>query len=478
MVPIAVALTLWAVCGPALASAPTPRTAQAVPARLTAPGMLPTAAVAEPGLRAEVSRNAHSRTALVAPEEPRLSTLQATPTVFHWAAGIFAIAALPILRYLHSVSKRRPAEPLSALAIAGGMSRRDFQTGALALGVVLPAWAAASPPAAALPATPSPVPSVPLGSLTISRLIQGHWQLAGGHGKEPLEDPFGNMHNHLNAGIYTFDTADIYGASQELIGEYLKTDKPQGAVVCTKFCCFNNLDRIGRDAVRRGIQRSLDKLGVRQLDLVAFFWSDFNVKNYVQTALYLKELKDEGLIKEIGVTNFDVVHLAELVDAGIPVVSNQVQYSLMDRRPENGMLEYCNSHGIKVIAFGTVCGGYLSSKYLGQPPGQITNYSQSLYSTSINKAGGWTYLQELLKTLDEVATKHQVTIANVAARWVLQQPGVAAAIVGVRNSTHIEENIRVFAFELDDEDLRRIAVVLAKEIPPKGDIWFRERGLV
>eukprot|EP00667_Euglena_gracilis_P011071 EG_transcript_11293 len=314
---------------------------------------------------------------------------------------------------------------------------------------------------------------------TCQALRKGHWQLAGGHGKEPLEDPSANMRNHFAAGITTFDTADIYGPSQELIGQYLRSEKPAGAVVCTKFCCFNNLENIGRDAVRRSIERSLNKLRVKQLDLVAFFWSDWRVKNYVQTALYLKELKDEGLIKEIGVTNFDVAHLRELVDAGVPVVSNQVQYSLMDRRPENGMVQYCAQQGIKIIAFGTVCGGYLSSKYLGvRRPPPVSNYSESLYSTSIFKAGGWGYLQEVLQTLDGVAQRQGVTIANVAQRWVLQQPEVAAIIIGVRNSNHIQENVNTFSFELDSQDLADIAQVLLKEAPPVGDIWDRERGLV
>uniref|UniRef100_A0A7S1NV43 NADP-dependent oxidoreductase domain-containing protein n=1 Tax=Eutreptiella gymnastica TaxID=73025 RepID=A0A7S1NV43_9EUGL len=323
------------------------------------------------------------------------------------------------------------------------------------------------------------VPTTQLGSLTVSRIIQGHWQLAGGHGREPFDDPSANMRNHVNAGITTFDTADIYGASQEYIGKYLSTDQPKDAVVCTKFCCFSGLDSIDRNYVRKSILASCKKLGVKQLDLVAFFWGNWGVKNYVQTGLYLKELKEEGLIKEIGVTNFDVEHLRELLDAGVPVVSNQVQYSLVDRRPENGLLEYCDRTGIKVIAFGTVAGGYLSDQYLGQPrPVQINNYSEGLYSTSIGKAGGWRLHQQLLEVLDGIAKKHGVTIANVAEQWVLQKPEVAAIIIGVRNSKHIAENVNAFSFSLDTEDNTAINTVLEKEPTPLGDIWFRERGLV
>jgi aryl-alcohol dehydrogenase-like predicted oxidoreductase len=378
------------------------------------------------------------------------------------------LVSQPLLKVV-SDGEKSPASKPEADRIL--LSRRQFQASAVALTTVpaLPAVAASAPG----------VPSSRLGSLKVSQIIQGHWQLAGGHGREPFDDPSANMRNHYNAGITTFDTADIYGGSQQFIGQYLASDRPEDAVVCTKFCCFNGLDRIDRNYVRRAIKSSINQLGVKQLDLVAFFWADFKVQNYVQTGLYLKELKEEGLIKEIGVTNFDVKHLAELVDAGVPVVSNQVQYSLVDRRPENGLLNYCNEHDIKVIAFGTVAAGYLSDKYLGAPrPGQISNYSESLYSTSIGKAGGWKKFQELLGVLDSIAKKHEVTIANVASRWVLQHREVAAIIIGVRNSKHIQENVNIFSFELDDEDLLQIQTVLQKQNPPQGDIWFRERGLV
>ena len=89
---------------------------------------------------------------------------------------------------------------------------------------------------------------------------------------------------------------------------------------------------------------------------MAFFWLDFNVKRYVQVAQWLAELKEEGLIGELGVTNFDQPRLAELVEAGVPVVSNQIQYSILDRRAQNGLAQYCKKHGIALITFGSVGG--------------------------------------------------------------------------------------------------------------------------
>ena len=169
---------------------------------------------------------------------------------------------------------------------------------------------------------PSSCPLVKVGGLSISRLIQGHWQLSDGNIDTRLAVE--NIQRHASAGITTLDTADIYGPSEAIIGEFLAANSTPKIVVCTKFCCFRGLDRITREEVRQRILASCKRLGVSKLDLVAFFWLDFGIKNYVTVARYLTELKAEGLISEIGVTNFDTEHLRELVDAGIPVVSNQV----------------------------------------------------------------------------------------------------------------------------------------------------------
>eukprot|EP00971_Amphidinium_carterae_P266131 5279249-Amphidinium_carterae.1 len=162
----------------------------------------------------------------------------------------------------------------------------------------------------------------------------------------------------------------------------------------------------------------------------------------------LADLKNEGLIRELGATNFDTIRLKEMVNAGVPIVSNQVQLSLLDRRPlASGMADYCEKNGIKLIAFGTVGGGLLSERYLGKPQPQIWDLNTTslrMYAGSANRfLGDWDLFQELLRTLKQVADKHRVTIANVAQRWVLDSsPAVASVLIGVRNSEHITENVR------------------------------------
>jgi hypothetical protein len=156
--------------------------------------------------------------------------------------------------------------------------------------------------AAATAATVVPKVRLGNGSLIVSRTIQGYWQLAGGHGRYKEADAIDNMQAHYNAGITTLDTADIYGPSEIIIGKFIQ-QKPPEAVPNTKFCCYRFLDDITRAEVKERILRSCERLQVSKLPLVQFFWSNYDIKRYIDVALYLTELKEEGLIQEIGATN-------------------------------------------------------------------------------------------------------------------------------------------------------------------------------
>lgn len=118
----------------------------------------------------------------------------------------------------------------------------------------------------------------------------------------------------------------------------------------------------------QSIDNSRRDLGMDTLDCVQFYWHDYRSADYVTAALHLADLQAKGKIRAIGVTNFDVPRLAEMVDAGVDIRSNQVQYSLLDTRPENGMTQYCGERGIALLPYGTVAGGFLSDRYLGKRP--------------------------------------------------------------------------------------------------------------
>jgi aryl-alcohol dehydrogenase-like predicted oxidoreductase len=159
-------------------------------------------------------------------------------------------------------------------------------------------------------------------------------------------------------------------------------------------------------------------------------------------------------------------------------VSNTVQYSLTDRRPENGMVQLCAENNMKLLCYGALGGGLFSDKWLGIPdPGKpaFENVSLDKYYRIICDFGGWTLFQRLLQVLKDIAVKHKISIGNVAVRYILERDQVGAVIVGARHARHLKENLRVFDFSLDEEDYKQLNAILAENIGPKGDIYSVDR---
>ena len=313
---------------------------------------------------------------------------------------------------------------------------------------------------------------------SISRLIKGGWQLAGGHGPIESDAAIADMDRFADAGITTFDCADIYIGVESLIGRWLSARRAGAVQVHTKY--VPDLDRLpahSRADVVRGIDRSLARLGVEALDLVQLHWWDYEVPGYVDAARWLDELRRAGKIRNIGLTNFDHVRLGEIAGAGVPVVSHQVQYSVIDRRPAGAMTSMSAKLGVKLLCYGAVAGGFLSERWLGAPaPEQpLENRSLVKYRLIIEEFGGWEQFQELLAGLHAVGARHDVGIGAVAIRWVLDQPGVAGVIVGARHARHLDQLRAADALRLDDTDRGRIQAIQARGTGPSGDVYGLER---
>lgn len=337
-----------------------------------------------------------------------------------------------------------------------------------------------------------PIPRVELtDGYEISRILKGGWQLAGGHGSVDRAVAIRDMFAFLQAGITTFDCADIYTGVEEMIGEFRKTFlKEYGIIpaqiwfeqmfkIHTKFVPdLDVLPRVNRAYVESVIDRSRSRLCVNCLDLVQFHWWDYEIPRYAQTVLLLAEMQRAGKIRHIGVTNFDVPHLSEIINVGVHVISNQVQYSLLDHRPENAMVKFCLGHDVKLLCYGTLAGGFISEKWRGaeEPQEPLENRSLAKYKLIIDEFGGWELFQELLTVLSMIARKHDVSIANVAMRYVLDKPLVAGIIVGARNTAHLNTLAKTFSFELDREDQGAIHGVLDRSIEPRGDVYDLERA--
>jgi aryl-alcohol dehydrogenase-like predicted oxidoreductase len=309
----------------------------------------------------------------------------------------------------------------------------------------------------------------------IPRIIRGGWQLAGDHGEVDRERAIADMAQFVAAGINTFDCADIYTGVEATIGEYRKRDP--SLQVHTKFVPdLEDLPRVDEAYVRRIHQRSRERLHADALDLVQFHWWDYEVDGMLKVAQLLAQLQREGTIRHLGGTNFDAPHTRQMLEAGVPLVSMQVQYSLLDRRPAGAMSALCARTPLRLLCYGTIAGGFITESWLGAPePTQLTNRSLIKYKLVIDDFGGWAAFQRLLQLLQRLGDKHGVGLSAVATRWVLDQPHVAAAIVGARYAAHLPQQLQVFAFRLDDADRREIDALLADCPGPDGDTYTLER---
>ena len=315
---------------------------------------------------------------------------------------------------------------------------------------------------------------------SISRLIKGGWHLAGDHGAIDPKQAIADMARFVEAGITTFDCADIYIGVEQLIGDFRRAYPSLAAQVQlhTKFVPdLSDLASVDRACVERVIDRSLQRLGVERLDLVQFHWWDFGVERYVETALELDRLRQAGKIGKLAVTNFDTPHLEILLEAGVPIAAHQLQYSLVDDRPNSKMVALCRKHRIQLLCYGTVLGGFLSERWLHkpQPRGTAQNRSLVKYKLIIDDFGGWDLFQELLQVLATAAAKHATDIATIGSRAMLDRPQVAAVIVGAINTSHLQSHEQIGSVQLDAEDLGAIAAVTDYRRGPRDDVYILER---
>ena len=319
----------------------------------------------------------------------------------------------------------------------------------------------------------------------ISRVIRGGWQLSGSHSGKVVGDPVGDMIAFADAGITTFDCADIYTGVEDLIGSFrqhyrdLRGPEALSRIrVHTKFVPdLAILPRIDKAYVAGVIDRSLRRLGMERLDLVQFHWWNYGVERWLETAGWLEELRKAGKIERIGGTNFDTDHLLAMIRSGVPMSSMQVQYSLLDRRPAKTMVAAASANGVALFCYGSVAGGFLGEKWLGmaEPRAPLENRSLVKYQLVIDEFGGWELFQDLLRALSAIAKRHVTDIATIASAAVLARPGVAAVIVGARNRAHLASNLKIAAIDLTPEDQALLDGVLGRSHELAGDVYTLER---
>ncbi|KAF5989150.1 hypothetical protein FBULB1_1115 [Fusarium bulbicola] len=343
---------------------------------------------------------------------------------------------------------------------------RGMLTTANILGVALP-----DSPDTRLSKVPSDMARPPLaketfqlGDRRLPRIFSGLWQMSSpAWGSAQMSKIMEGFSTHVQNGFTAFDMADHYGDAEVLYGRFRSMYPHRDAMfTATKYCVFHPMT-VSREAVQANVSERCNRLQQEVIDLLQFHWQLWDNPQYIDALKYLAE---DRRVARIGLCNFDTEHLERVVESGVKIYTNQVQFSLIDSRPTVKMADACSRHGIKLLTYGTLCGGFIADKWLNQPEPDVyhTNItpSQRKYYGMICSWGGWDLFQELLSVLSIIATKHKVNISNIATRWVLDFPYVGAVIIGARigMSEHTSDNATTLGWRLDDDDRRLIEEVL------------------
>ncbi|ARR55906.1 aldo/keto reductase [Rhizorhabdus wittichii DC-6] len=322
----------------------------------------------------------------------------------------------------------------------------------------------------------------PREAFSLPRLIKGAWQLSEGHSAVSLASAVSDMRSFVEAGVDAFDCGDVYIGVEELIGRFLDEYRRQAGAaevtVLTKYIPDRDrLPVLRRTDVEAAVDRSIARLRVERLNVLQFHWWDLDVPRYLDVLHWLEELRRAGKIEHLGLVNFDSVRLREILDAGFRPATMQAQYSLLDRRVEQGVAQLCADHGLALLCYGTVAGGFLSDRWLGmaEPGSPPENRSLTKYKLIIDEFGGWDIFQLLLRTLRSIADAHGVDIATVAMRFIIERAPFTAIIIGARSDAHLSRNLETFSFELTEADRAKIDAVLASARRVPGDFYDLER---
>ena len=306
--------------------------------------------------------------------------------------------------------------------------------------------------------------------MTISRIGFGAWAVGGGGyrfgwGDQSDRDSIAAIHRGLELGVNWIDTAAVYGLgrSERVVGEALRTIEQRpyvftkaGRVVDAGGTIVGNLSRA---SIRREVEASLERLRVDAIDLYQLHWPipEDDIEEGWQT---LVELRDEGLVRHVGVSNFNVDQLRRIQSIA-PVETLQPPYSLLARQVEDDILPFCRQHGIGVIVYSPMASGLLSGamtpeRVAALPPDDWRSRDERFREPQLSRS------LELAKRLGRIGQRHGVSAGAVAVAWVLQRPGVDGAIVGFRQRVQTDTILEADSLELDAGEIAEIETATAE----------------
>ena len=308
---------------------------------------------------------------------------------------------------------------------------------------------------------------------TIPRIINGGWQIQG----QNPEDVKALLGSQADAGLIAFETSDTYPDGENLLGAFQalrRRNKETPVRIHTRYSPDVTSGPPTSMAVAKVVDDALLRLRSEQIDMLQLQWWQLETGGWLDVYGWLCELQQVGKIGRVGLSNFNLTALQTILDAGLPVVSNQVQISLVDQRALAAMSDLCLAHDVSLLAYGPLCGGFLTGPKPDPALASDIEYSRE-YRLMVDLFGGWALLQDLVAVLTRIAEEHAVTPGVVALRWVLDCPGVSAVLLGASNPRNIARNLKVFELQLTDQDRADIDQILAQMKAPHGGPGELER---
>ena len=307
------------------------------------------------------------------------------------------------------------------------------------------------------------IPKVQLApDYAVSQLIAGGWQLQN-RGDDVIED----LLQLSRLGITAYETSDTYSNGQSLLGRFLSKARQSlpsetfsGIQIHTRYTAPTAGSAPSKATIVDSVDRSLRELNIPRLDLLQLQWWNLNVPGFEETLSLIGDLRKAGKINHIGTTNFGVQILDRVIAANVPVITNQVQYSILDRRADNQLSAYAERYGINLLTYGVLAGGFLGRKWISahDPAADSMNGTQFSreYRSIIDIAGGWNAFQNLLQVLNTIASKRGCSPSAIALRWVLQKRPGSGVLIGVSSPKRLVDLLPAFEINLSPTDVTTI----------------------
>ena len=297
--------------------------------------------------------------------------------------------------------------------------------------------------------------------LEVSAVTMGLWNVAGGitWGESAREEAIAAIKTGIEAGITTLDTAEVYGdgTSERFVGEAIAEYDREDLEIATKAWPDNHR----AEDLKAACRASLDRLDTDYIDLYYLHWPNESVP-FEETFEALADLREEGLIREVGVSNFGVGQFAEAREASpVPIVANQVPYSLLWRAIEFGVRETCLESNTSIVTYSPLAQGLLADMY--RSPGEVPDgvartrlFGGDRPHTSHGEDGAEKLTFETIDRVRSVCADVDRPMANVALAWLLNRAGVASVVAGSTTPEHVRENADAADIDLGPTAMERL----------------------